>query len=527
MESPVQDNIYGIDTEPPPKPLPVWLCGVLAGIILVGLAMRIVLPGAMVFCEDQVRACALADDTAGGERPSGGTTNSGGFRNLPGFVYLLAGVWSVWGHPLALHVFITSVNIAAVLGSAWLVRRWVGSAAAWWSTAFLAAGPWAIHYSRWIWAQDLMFPVAVLVYVFLWQWLHRGRRWAAFGVIASLTLLMQIHLVGIVLALAIGLLVLWIRPRLPVWPVVAGIALAAASVAPYLLAGYLSAPGGNRLGYRHIWRIAPAAGMSLTGVGWSLEFKAGYPAFVQYLGWRRWAYDGWMVVPVVLFAVAIVWGGARLWRDRGKGRASRRAPLAMTTALVLLIPVSFVLLGIRTSPTYLPIWYPLPFVLMGWAAVRLTRGGSGRLRPVVVACLLLALIAQLLFFADQWTYAQRRGGVPGSILGRSYGGCLRDVREAASEVQTAEVWLLYEGPSPIQRETAAYLFRRADWPDPSPGRALIRFRWWTRPGESPVLIEPIPPGARPPDEAFLVRPWTEAQQHDSKIPRRPREHLTD
>ena len=104
-------------------------------VIVAGLALRLVYPGTTVFCEDQARGCALAEDIAGGARPTGGLVNSGGFRNLPGFVYVLAGVWRLWPAPLGLLYFIGAVNVVAVLGSAYLMRRWIGSAGAWWGAA--------------------------------------------------------------------------------------------------------------------------------------------------------------------------------------------------------------------------------------------------------------------------------------------------------------------------------------------------------------------------------------------------------
>lgn len=222
--------------------LPGSLRCALAVVIAAGLAMRVLYPADTVFCEDQVRACALAQDIANGHGQTGGLLNSGGFRNLPGFVYLLAAVWKVFPDPLALIQFTGFVNCLAVLAAWWLMRRWGGSAAAWWGTAFFAAAPWAIHYSRWLWAQHLLFPAALVVYLFLWRWVVLGKRWAALGVVLGLTLLVQIHLGGVVLALAIGLVLLWLRPRLPLIPLMIGVVLAIVSILPYLLDGNLGVP---------------------------------------------------------------------------------------------------------------------------------------------------------------------------------------------------------------------------------------------------------------------------------------------
>lgn len=495
--------------------LPAWLRAALAALILLGLGLRVWYPGTTVFCDDQARACALAEDVAAGHWQSGGLVNSGGFRNLPGFVYLLAGVWRLWGDPLALVWFTAAVNVLAVVASFFLMRRWIGAAAAWWATAFLATAPWAIHYSRWIWAQDLLFPAALCVWLFLWQWVGRGRKWAALGVVLSLAVLVHIHLVGVVAVLAAALLVVWCRPKLPLWPVAIGVAIAAASVVPYLLEGQLGAPKGDRVGYQHFWRVVPSAAMSVTGLDWRLEFRGGYPALADSLGWRRWPYEAVMCLPVLLLAAGGVMGLRRLWRQRRAGRAARREPTAMVTALVVLIPLAFVVTAIRTSPTYVPMWYPLPFVLIGLAAVRLS-GTAGRRRRWTAAVLIGVMCVQLAFFVEQLGYVRGRGGVPGSPLGRSYAAMCRDVAVLAGRVDAGEVLMLYEGPSSIQGEPAAYLLRRARWAGAAGGRAVVRLRWG-----GPCRADELPEGADPPAGAYLVRPWRGPQQSEGRVPLRP------
>ncbi|MGD2109822.1 MAG: hypothetical protein PVI86_10555 [Phycisphaerae bacterium] len=490
-------------------------------IIAVALALRVVYPGATVFCEDQAHACAVAEDIVAGNWQTGGLINSGGFRNLPGFAYLLAGVWWIKPDPYALLAFTAIANILAVVGSGLLMRRWIGSAGAWWGTAFLSAAPWAIHYSRWIWAQHLLFPTALLVYLFLWQWISCTRRWAALGVVLALTLLVQIHLIGVVLTLAVGLLLIWCRPKLPWRPLLIGATIAILSALPYILAGHLSSPGGNRIGYEHFWRVVPSAAMSLSGLGWQLEFRAGYPDFVEALGWRRWPYDAFMALPILLFAIALAAGFVKLWRERKGGLEARRSPLAIAVALVILILLSFDLLGIRTSPTYLPVWYPLPFAIMGWAVAHFGRHPRRPPRRWLAPFLLVVLVVELAFFAEQLRYIHVNGGVPGSLIGRSYEGMKDDVAALASRVDASEVWLAYEGPSVIQDEPAAYLFRHATWAGSTPRRALIRFRWWRGAYHDPDLIEILPDGTDPPHDAYLVRPWTGLQQVDSNIPLQP------
>jgi hypothetical protein len=501
----------------PAGPMNWALRAALMVLIAGGLALRLVYPSTTYFCEDQADACALVDDIVAGAWPTGGLQNSGGFRNLPGFVYLLVPARLISADPLAQSIFIAIVNVLSVLLAGALMRRWVGGPAAWWATTFLATAPWAIHYSRFVWAQNLLFPAALLVYAFLWRWVEGGRRWAACGVVLALTLLTQIHLVGIVLALAVGLYLLWARPRLPALPLLVGVGIAILSILPYLLDGHFELPVGRRFGYEHYWRVVVAGAMSVTGLGWWLAFYEGYAAFMESLAWRRWLYEGTMFIPVALLGAGLLLGLAKLWRERRAGLPARRSGLAMVVALALLIPISFNLLGLRTSPTYMQVWYPVPFALMGWTATRLT--AARRWAPACVAILLLIPCVQLAFFTEQLHYMHTHGGIPGSRIGRTYGGMRCDVAALAASVDAAEVWEIYEGPA-AQERAARYLLRRGPWRGTNDQRVLVRFRWWQS-WDTGEGIEKIPAEDAPPEDACLIRPWPGWQQRDGRTPCRP------
>lgn len=519
---PNMSNFQGFETDRPgtsAAPVPA-VRGMLTLVIVVGLILRLVYPGTTVFCEDQAHACALAEDIVAGHWQTGGLINSGGFRNLPGFVYALALVWRVWADPLALVLFTGSVNVLAVLASAWLMRRWIGPTAAWWGTAFLSAAPWAIHYSRWIWAQHLLFPAALVVYLFLWRWLVLGRRWSALGVVLGLTVLVQIHLICAALVVAIGLSLVWIRARLPIAPLAVGAAIALTTAVPYLLDGHLGLPEGKRFGYQHFWRVIPGAAMSVSGLGWQLEFRSGYPAFAENLGWRRWPYEIVMLVPALVLASAGLSALRRIWTERSEPKERRRTPIALASVLILSIPLSFDLLALRTSPAYFPLWYPLPFVLMGAQISRfLESRRSSRAKRWISAGLVGVLVAELCFFCEQLRYIHENGGVPHSPIGRSYGGMLADVADVVKRTRAVNIWMTYEGPSVIQDEPAAYLLRHAEWDVAAPESVLIAFRWW---GEAipSAVIEPLSEGMAVPDDAYLIHPWRGPQQYGSEIPMR-------
>lgn len=493
-----------------------WIGAILWAIILAGVALRLAWPGTMTFADDQARACALAQDIAEGRWESAGLLNSGAFRNPPGFVYLLAGVWILCPHPIALIVFVQLANVAAFVAAGWMLHRIAGRPAALWGMAYFAAAPWAIQYCRWIWAQDMLFPPAVFVYIGLWRWMVVGRRWGALMAILALLALVEIHLTGVVLALAVALMVALWRPKIPWLPVAMGLAIVATALVPYWLSGELRTPAGNRIGITHVWRVIPAAAMSVGGLGWQLEFKAGYVQFVESLAWRHWPYLLAMAVPAFLLVIGL----SLIWRNRWSNThrpilpALRpRTGIGLCTALLVLIPLSFIILRIRTSPTYLPLWYPLPFLPIGLAAAWLAsrRGTVGVMsKGVMLAC----LVGELSFFAEQLCYLDKHGGVPKSLLDRSYNGLMADGRVLVASIHADEIWVQYTGSSVAMDEAVAYAFRRLAWTDGRGQRALIRY---CGPWDGRITVEWVPPGVPVPANAWQAHPWSGPAQHQGRI----------
>jgi hypothetical protein len=233
------------------------------------------------------------------------------------------------------------------------------------------------------------------------------------------------------------------------------------------------------------------------------------------MGARLWFYRAVMIVPPLLLAVGTIAGVVALWRRRREATMApeARTPLPdMIVPLTVLIPLAFVLLGVQTSPTYLPFWYPLPFAVMGWAMAGWTAGRRrGRLSTATQGAAIAVLVVQLAFFCEHLQYIDRHGGVPDSPLDRSYAGLREDIAMLAAEVEAAEIAVEY--PHPNMREAVAYLCRHADWRRRATGRVLIHYR---PPWAGTTTIEPLLDSALP-ENAFLIHPWGGEQQRGGLI----------
>ncbi len=161
-----------------------------------------------------------------------GMQSSTGVPNFPATVWIFALVYRFTTDPLVATLFTGVVGVLAVLGVWWLAReawgRWAGLGAA----LLLAASPYHVFYSRSIWSQDFLVPVAVLWAVAGVVGVSSRRNWTL-GIHAFLAgFALQVHIAGVALALG----TVWLALRFRLWrqwkAVLAGGAAAALTAAP-------------------------------------------------------------------------------------------------------------------------------------------------------------------------------------------------------------------------------------------------------------------------------------------------------
>ncbi|MBE2223636.1 MAG: glycosyltransferase family 39 protein, partial [Anaerolineae bacterium] len=207
---------------------------------LVGLAglLRMNWVGISEFKADEARLLALALDMADGQIALRGISSSVGLPNFPMSVWLYALPLVVWSHPYAATLFTGLLNTVAVLACYWLVRRYWGAIAAIAATLMFAVSPWAVIFSRKIWAQNLL-PLFVMLWVIglALALVDRKPRFMWLALVA-LAVAVQIHLAALALvpATLVLLIVFWRRIS---WKDVAiGGGLGVLTAVPFLL--YLS-----------------------------------------------------------------------------------------------------------------------------------------------------------------------------------------------------------------------------------------------------------------------------------------------
>jgi len=187
-----------------------FFCAIL---LLAGL-LRMGWPGLTEFKQDEAHLYALALDLAEFKAfPWRGISSSVGLPNAPMSVYLYALPLFVWKSPLAATLFVGALNTASVALAYGMARRYWGPRAALISALLYAAAPWAVIYSRKIWAQDLL-PLFVVGYIFsgLLAFVDSRSRWSVAHFVL-LAVIIQIHFSGVALLPLTALLLLIFRRR--------------------------------------------------------------------------------------------------------------------------------------------------------------------------------------------------------------------------------------------------------------------------------------------------------------------------
>lgn len=211
-----------------------WLA--LLGILLLAGALRFGWPGTNSFAYDEARLSLISLRMAhDGEFATLGMPSSARVPNLPAAAWLFALPYAVSPDPLVATLFASLLGWLAVPLVWLLARRGWGSGAALLAALFIATTPYGALYSRSIWAQNLLAPMAALWGLLAFSAIRDRKGWALAGHLFMAGFAFQVHFAGIALALAS----LYLFVRFGWWrrlgPVLLGGGLAVLAALPFAL----------------------------------------------------------------------------------------------------------------------------------------------------------------------------------------------------------------------------------------------------------------------------------------------------
>lgn len=387
----------------PPQPLE-W--ATIIGIIALAVLLRLGMPGAVEFKQDEANLSLLSLDLVHGHNfPFLGIDSSVGIRNAPMNVYILSLPYIFSSDPLVATQYIGLLNVLGVVMAYALARRYYGPGGAIVAGLLYAVAPWSVLYSRKIWAQEMLppFVVATVATGLIGFW--EGKRWAQWLHAPLLVVTGQIHYVSFVLIpislFLFGVGVLRRRIRRAFW---LSLIIAGLLTAPYIIGLVRGAALSQGVLTRAFGgQSASTSGTTLSGEalryaiitisGVEIHAFAGPDAFENYLSTVPNVYG-------LFYLLALAIGLSALWLAlRALLRRDSRAVLDVVLLLWLCItPLAF-------TPTWTPVFthymipiFPAAFIILGAALSdvwRMVKKGAARQIAIVIPGMALVAVAVL------------------------------------------------------------------------------------------------------------------------------------
>ncbi len=204
------------------------------GIVVLGFALRVGRPTLVEFKWDEAMVVRRVFFILfWGQRPLVGATSSLGIPYPPHFLYLMSLPLALWPDPLAAVLFLAFLNTLAVALAYVIGVRYLSRPAGVIAAFLFAVSPWAVLYARKIWTQNI--PLFTLLFVLSLLGTFVARRpWALAGALASLSILIGLHLEGVAFVLVLAPLMLLYRREVKLLPLLAGLAAAIMLLGPYV-----------------------------------------------------------------------------------------------------------------------------------------------------------------------------------------------------------------------------------------------------------------------------------------------------
>lgn len=417
-------------------------------ILVIAAVARLGWPGLTEFKADEGRLLTLALRMSDGELAVRGISSSVGFPNAPMSVWLYSLPLFIRQHAYAATLFTGALGVAAVAGVYWLAGRYGGGATgATVAALMLAVNPWAIVFSRKIWAQNLLPAVAVAWAIAAALTFVDGRRPFIALHLLCLAVAVQIHPAAAGLAPATLLFLIVFRRRIDWRYAGLGVMLALLTAAPFLwyLGARMSVEGGLPFSSGQA-----AEGISLQSLRLTLDLIAGEGlrplAGPEYRGLpveslARWLWAGFV-------AMAAGWAVWRLYRRPDE----RDANFVLICLAWLLGPVS--LFAWRWTPIYIHYFIvalPAACVLAGAFFASGVEGASRGKRALAWSVCIVVAATQLASWAGILSAVSRdpTAGGFGIPLGAKLAAA-DAARRLAGEHDAAEILLAGDGANPDQ-----------------------------------------------------------------------------
>ncbi|GEM_PF-2323787 len=167
--------------------------------------------------------------------PPGGTVSSVGVLNFPLLNYLLFPAILLSTDPRFISLYIGVMNSVAIGIFFIFLKKYYGLITALITSLLMASAPWAVLYSRKIWAQDLIVPFFILLFISVHKILiDKNKKYWFLYCFAGLMLL-QIHQANIFFLFPLSIFLLFKKPIFSKKAAFVGLLIGILPVIPFLL----------------------------------------------------------------------------------------------------------------------------------------------------------------------------------------------------------------------------------------------------------------------------------------------------
>lgn len=389
------------------KPGTVVAALALAGILAAAGYLRLARPGqGLMTCDQSVILGMALRWVKGGPLPLVGIKSSAGIMMPPMVEYLLAVPLFFRQEIAPVVTFNALLGLLAVIACYWVVAQLAGRRAALIATLLFAANPWAIHYSRFFWNQNMVpfFSTLTGGSLLLCFAGPRPRPIHLSLALLWLAVAIQLHLAALALIPVVALILLLFRRQVSLRHLALGVGLFLLSFLPYLLYQRMSGLADLRAMFGSLG--GAEARLNLSSLLIAGDLATGHGLLEGSPAWRAsvWPGHGLARLEGWLFAASLAYAAGYLllggWREL---RQRQPSTVSATLAILLLWTVVPVLFYVRHT-VYLQNYYllyllPAPFMLIGVAADQawrqLSARGQGRWRRLASYPLAAVLIGSV------------------------------------------------------------------------------------------------------------------------------------
>ncbi len=174
-------------------------------LIILGIALILRFSSLKVigFQADEAGNAELAYNVFRGNFPLTGLATSTGIMHFPLLIYILSIPFLLSNNIIFGSLFICFVNIAAILIVYLIGKKYYNKFIGIMSSVLFAVSPWAVHYSIYVWSQDVMIPLLVFLYWALISFIKTGKGKSLMCAVFLSFYIFQLHFTAVTIFLVI------------------------------------------------------------------------------------------------------------------------------------------------------------------------------------------------------------------------------------------------------------------------------------------------------------------------------------